>query len=142
MSSNLRTVAADLEEFLVEQCPSTWRIVNAEKLGSAKTTKVVLTYEQLDVLASANGTDLSVGWVGVSFQLVLSTPETGATKALPRVTNALAELLLVLDSTDQVYYSDATRTRLDTGETAFVLPVVVLATYVPTPEPIPAPEEE
>lgn len=141
MSFDLRSVAADLETFLVETCPDAWKVVNAEKLNG-KTTGLVLSYEQLDALATANSAPLPAGWIGVTFQLVLSTPETDATKAMPRASRALADLFIALDTSNQVYYDDATRTRLSTGETAYVVPVLVLARYTPTPEPEPVPEPD
>lgn len=127
MSSNLRTVKADLQAFLETVAPSGWLVLDAEKAGTNKLTKVAVTYEQLDVSIEADGQPLSPGWVWVTFQLVLSTPETDAVKGLLRLTNALADLLLILDASPELKWTEATRTRLTTGESAFIIPIALLA---------------
>jgi hypothetical protein len=140
VSSELPTAAADLEAFFKAQCPSAWRVVNAETLGTTKTAGVVLSYEQLDLSQEALGQQLPEGVLWVTFQLVLSVPETNAVKAMLRLTGEAATLIRILDaSPDLKWGPDATRTRLETGETAFVIPLALLTT---NPEPTPAPEEE
>lgn len=146
MSSELRTVAADVEAFLKAECPQTWRVANVETLGS-KTSGVVLSYEQMDIAQEALGQQLPEGVVWVSFLLILSTPETDAVKGLRRATEELSTLLQILDaSPDLKWGPDATRLRFDGGESGYSVPVAFLATnYPPTPEPDPepvAPEEE
>lgn len=131
MSSNLRTVKADIEEFLKETVPSTWLVLDAETAGKNRLTKVALTYEQLDVSIEALGQQLPQGHLWVTFQLVLSTPETDAVKGLLRLTNALADLLLILDESPEVRWTDATLTRLATGEMAYVIPIALLAINSP-----------
>lgn len=132
MSSELTTVLADLETFFKETVPTNWLVSNAETLGKTKTRKVVLTFEQLDVSQEALGTDLPQGWVWVTFQLVLSTPETDAVKGLSRLTTELGKLLQVLDASPELVWGpDAVRTRLDTGESAYIIPLAVLASNNP-----------
>lgn len=143
MSSNLRTVKADIQEFLETVTPNNWLVMDAEKVGSQKLSKIGLTYEQLDISAEALGQELPSGWVWVSFQLVLSTPETDAVKGIERLTGVLADFLLILDASPELRWTDATRTRLDTGESAYIIPIALLAeTTPPAPEPIPTTPEE
>lgn len=149
MSSELTSVSADLKAYLKAVCPPAWRVVNAETLGTAKTSGIVLSYEQLDVSQESLGQELPPGYFWVTFQLVLSTPETDAVKALSRLMGELSALLHVLDSSEDLRWGpDATRTRLTTGETAFIIPIAFLANNPqPTPDPEPAiepdaPEEE
>lgn len=148
MSSELPDIAANLQTFLEESCPPAWRIVNAETLGTSKTSGVVLSWEQLDISQVAEGQQLPEGWVWVTFQVVLSVPETDATKAMPKLTATAGQLLQVFDSSPDLRWGpDATRTRLTTGESAFVIPLAVLASNAPPPTPEPAtepvaPEEE
>lgn len=147
MSSELATVAADLQTFLEDTVPEKWKVINAEKLGTSKTTGVVVTYEQLDLSWLADGkAELPFGWLWVTFQIVISVPETDAIKAMPKLTAAAGQLLQIFDASPEVRWGpDATRTRLDTGESAFVVPLAVLASNMPptpTPEPEPAPTPE
>lgn len=143
MSSELVTVAADLEAFFKESAPSTWRVVNAELLSNKnRTTGVVLSYEQLDLAREALGQELRDGYVWVTFQLVLSTEETDAVKGMKRLTAEAATLLQILDaSPDFRWGPEATRTRLETGESAFLIPIAFLATHFPpTPAPVTEPD--
>lgn len=134
MSSDLATVAADLADYLVANCPTGWIIADSEKLR--KTTKTALSYEQGDLTIDVIGQDLPTGFIGVEFLLTLSTPETDATKGLPRVTEAMGHLFAALDMTDQIRHANAERVRLDTGESAYRLPIAVLAAYnIPTSQP-------
>lgn len=148
MSSELVTAVADLDAFLVEHCPPAWRVLNAEKLGKAKSTKPVLTFEQLDISQETLGQQLPEGWLWATFQLVLSTPETDAVKGMARLTTEASTLLQILDASPDLRWGpDATRTRLDTGESAFIIPIALLASNYPIPESEPvtepdAPEEE
>lgn len=144
MSSELAAVATDLQTFLEESVPAKWRVVNAETLGASKTTGVVVSWEQLDLSWFSDGKEeLPLGWLWVTFQIVISVPETDAVKAMPKLTAAAGQLLQILDASPEVRWGpDATRTRLDTGESAFVIPLAVLASNMPptpTPEPEPAP---
>lgn len=143
MSSELVSAAADFGAFLKEQAPSEWRVVNAEKL-TGKTSGIVLSYEQLDVSQVAEGQALPEFWTWVTFQLVLSTPETDAVKGLLRLTQELSPLLQILDASPDIKWGpDATRTRLTSGESAFIIPVAFLASnYPPTPEPEPDAEPD
>ena len=143
MSSELITVAPELEAYLKSVCPPAWRVVNAETLGSSKTSGIVLSYEQLDVSLESLGQELPPGWLWVTFQLVLSAPETEAVKALARLMGELSTLLQVLDASEELRWGpDATRTRLTTGETAFVIPIAFLASNTPpTPEPAISPDD-
>lgn len=149
MSSDLDTAAADLHAFLEAEVPAGWKVINAEKLGTSKTTGVVLSYEQLDISQEALGQDLPEGWLWVTFQVVLSVAGTDATKAMPKLTVAAGELIRILDASPDLRWGpDATRTRLDTGESAFIIPLASLASNIPpappTPEPdaVPAKSEE
>lgn len=129
MSSELVTVAQDLHAYLTDQCPKAWKITNAEELGKTKTTGVVLTWEQLDISIESLGQELPAGAVWVTFQLVLSVPETNATRALPRLTRAMSDLIPVLDAAPEFRWGpDATRTRLVTGESAYLIPIAALVT--------------
>lgn len=146
MSSELATIAADVQSFLESACPPKWKVLNAEQLGKSKTTGVVLTYEQLDISQNAEGQDLPEGWVWVTFQVVLSVPETDAVKAMARLTPEAGKLIQIFDASPDLRWGpDATRTRLDTGESAFVVPLAVLASNYPpappTPEPDAVPDE-
>lgn len=140
MSSDLTTVAADLQTFLEGAVPTKWKVSNAETLGTSKTTGVVLSWEQLDLSQdTADSTSLPEGWVWVTFQTVLSVPETDATKAMPKLTAAAGQLLQIFDASPDLRWGpDATRTRLTMGESAFVIPLAVLASNNP-PTATPAP---
>lgn len=136
MSSELATVAAGLQAFLEAEVPEKWKVINAEKLGTSKTTGIVVSWEQLDISQdTADATALPEGWVWVTFQTVLSVPETDAVKAMPRLTAAAGALLGIFDASPDLRWGpDATRTRLETGESAFVIPLAVLASNAaPTP---------
>lgn len=141
MSSELATVAADLQTFLEAEVPNAWKVINAEKLGTSKTTGVVVSWEQLDLswLADAKE-ELPEGWLWVTFQIVLSVPETDAVKAMPKLTTAAGTLLRIFDASPELRWGpDATRTRLETGESAFVIPLAVLASNAPPTPPTPTP---
>ncbi|AZS40048.1 hypothetical protein CVS54_01370 [Microbacterium oxydans] len=139
MSSELATVAADLQTFLEAEVPTKWKVINAETLGTSKTTGVVVTWEQLDLSQIAEDQKLPEGWLWVTFQIVISVPETDATKAMPRLTKETGVLLQIFDASPELRWGpDATRTRLETGESAFVIPLAVLASNNP-PTATPAP---
>lgn len=143
MSTDLATVAADLQTFLESSVPAKWKISNAETLGTTKTVGVVVTWEQLDISQdTADATPLPEGWVWVTFQIVISVPETNAARAMVRLTKETGVLLQIFDASPDLRWGpDATRTRLETGESAFVIPLAVLAANNP-PTATPAPEEE
>lgn len=145
MSSELVSAAADFGAFLEESVPDAWKVRNAYDLGTSKLSGVVLSYQQLDVLTQATGEQLPLGYVWITFRLVLSSPETDAKKGVPRVTRELATLLQVLDASPDIEWTEAEFARVETGESAFFIPVAFLATNFPpappTPEPAISPDD-
>lgn len=130
MSFNFSTVGAELEAFLKENVPSTWLVAHASK-AQAKLTKVALTWQQLDIDSKNDNGRLPFGWASVTFDLVLSVPETDPVKSMERAMQELPSLLNLLDDHDQLHWESAEQRRLETGELAFLLPIAVLATYLP-----------
>ena len=132
MSSNFSfsTVGSELEATLKANVPSTWLVAHASK-AQGKITKVALTWEQHDIDSKQAGSDLPNGWAGILFSLILSVPETDFIKSNERAMRELPHLLQLLDSHSQLYWESAEQLRLDTGELAFLIPISVLASYLP-----------
>lgn len=120
-----------LETALREALPTDWRIQDAE----AKVTKslgVVLFYEQGNVSNEVSGTRMSPAHVGVDFTLTLTAPQTDPVKGTREVTSALLELLPALDALEDLYWGPtAEKIRLESGETAYRIPITFLSRYAP-----------
>jgi hypothetical protein len=132
MSSNVRADAltAHLVDTLTAALPSKWKVRDAEA-KAVKALGIVLFYEQLDFHSQFNGDRLSYGYVYVDYVLTLTSPQTDITKATKAVTEALLELLPALDQMPELFWSDAEKVRLETGETAYRLPVTFISSYLP-----------
>jgi hypothetical protein len=78
--------------------------------------------------------DLGAGQVGVDFVLILSTPETDPSKGFPRLTAEAVHLFRALDGYSQLLWETAERGVLNTGESIYLIPIQVIATYTNTEE--------
>lgn len=138
MSSNVRADAltGHLVSTLTAALPTRWKIRDAEA-KPVKALGIVLFFEQLDFHSEVNGEELPRGFVGVDYMLTLTSPEANVTKATKAVTDALLELLPALDEMPDLYWSDAEKQRLETGETAYRLPVTLISRYTPEPTTTP-----
>lgn len=128
MSFEFSTVAAELEAYLTPLLPNEWRVVDAAKLGTGKTTGVVLSYAQGNAGTEVGGQATGRGSVSVDFALVLSTPETDSTKGWPRLNAAAPHLFRALDAHPQLLWEVAERATLSTGESIYLIPIQVIAT--------------
>lgn len=134
MSFEFATVAAELEAYLKPRLPEAWRVLDAAKLGTTKTVGVVLTYTQGDTGTKVDGQQLGAGQVGVDFALILSTPETDSAKGWPRLNAEAPHLFRALDAHSQLLWTDAERGILQSGESIYLIPIQVIATYPNTQE--------
>lgn len=139
--SVLNQLTAALTAALTAVLPTDWSIRDAEA-DTGHSLDVVLYYEQGDLVTTINGGAVPPGHVGVEYTLTLTAPETDPQKGTGRVTNAAMDLLPALDTLSDLYWDRAEKVRLNTGETAYRLPVVHLSTYTPTPTPEPDPEPD
>lgn len=132
MSFDFATAAVALDAYLTAQLPEEWRVQDAEKpLGA--TSGIVLTYAQGNLDVDLVGTTMPNGFLAVDFALVLSAPETDATKGLPRLNAAAVQLFRALDAHEAIRWVGAERAVLQTGETIYIIPAQVITTYN-TPE--------
>jgi len=125
MPSDFTTCAPELEAFLQENLPETWKVTDAAK-APAKATGVVLTYELTGFSTRAGNTPLPPSVLGADFSLTLSSPEVDVTKALARVMGALPKLIRVLDTSPDISWDTADRLMTAAGETYFRIPITLL----------------
>lgn len=116
-----------LEAVLKAAVPSTWSVRDAE----AKVTKalgIVVFYEQGDISNEIAQKHLNPGYVGVDFTLTVTAPESEPVKGTRTATSALLTLLPALDAMPDLFWGPtATKIRLESGETAYRLPITFLS---------------
>lgn len=143
----LDALTEELVASLTAVLPDDWSIRDAED-KTERSLKVVLYYEQGDIVTTINGGPVPVNHVGVDYTLTLAAPEEDPTKGRARVTKELLHLLPILDLMPFLAWDTASKIRFPSGETCYRLDVVHLSRYAnptpttePDPEPDPMPEE-
>ncbi len=128
MPFDLASSADDLEAYLTSKVPATWKVADAGKLTGG-TVGVVLTYTQGDVRTSLGSNDIPPGAIVIDYALILSVPETDPVKGLAHINGELHHLINALDADSQLDWTTAERGVLPSGETIYLIPIQVIATY-------------
>lgn len=116
-----------LETVLRAALPTDWRIQDAEA-KSDKALSTVVYYEQGDISNEVAQQHLNPGYVGVDFTLTVVAPESEPVKGTRTATSALLTLLPFLDAMPDLFWGPvASKIRLESGETAYRLPITFLS---------------
>jgi hypothetical protein len=115
--------------------PTGWTLVNLDSDNGAKRYGTVLFYEITDVHTELSGLKLPRGILGVDVALTLQVAGTDLEKSGRAAISAALDLIPILDSMDDLYWSDMEKAVRTTGETFYRISVTFIATY-------PSPEEE
>ncbi len=129
MSSSLQTVTTDIQEFLREAAPESWRVDSVLNVLGNVQTPLVLTWQFMGVTTEMGANFKGTEYIGAEFMLTLFTNQKDLTKALAALNTALPELLPVLDASPDLSWETAEYAVMDTGESAYRIPITVLCTY-------------
>jgi hypothetical protein len=127
MSSNFETVATDLEEYLKESLPQTWKVLNINQVTS-KTTGLTVTHSLTGFSNKNQGQQLPYEWLTADFTVDFSSPNTDLIKGQAQLLTALPELFKALDNHPELTWETARKGVTDKGETVFTIDVQILVT--------------
>jgi hypothetical protein len=130
----LSTVRKDLRDRLKPLVPARWKII--PNLAAAEKLAVpALYFEFTEITAEVGGSRLGSGHLFAAFDLSIITPQTDVVKAEEAVDAAVLDLILALDSDDQIHWDTARKTRLEGGQLGWRVSLYVLTTTTPTTTP-------
>lgn len=128
MSFDFATAGAELEAYIRPLVPQTWKLQDSgAPLG--QTSGVVVTYTQGNATTTIDGKGLGDGSVAVDFVLIISTPETDPIKGFRHLNAEAVHLFAALDEHPQLLWETAERGVLQGGESIYLIPIQVIATY-------------
>lgn len=131
MFSDLASIRTAVKDRLEPLLPDTWRWVPyADTLTTAATPIVYIEFTE--IASMVNGEPLGPGQCAPGLNLIVTDPLTDTEKAENAVDEHVLRLIHALESSNDLYWSTATKRRLENGQMAWVIPVTALAE---TPDP-------
>ena len=133
MFSDLAAIRTAVRERLEPILPDEWKWETSVADAPQKALVPVVYLEFVRIESAPDGQPLGPGSAGARFNLIVATPST-AERGEDDADDCVHRLVSVLEHTPDLYWSDATKLRLDDGRLAWRIDVLAL-TLTPTPEP-------